>query len=252
MNNEIKKSESPDPEDMLTAITSFNDPSILTDIFKELGWDYSFEIRQWLQMARQNANLAVKAKALIQLRKLLREAAESAGYTANVSQTIPNAQGGQTTFSAKRISGILNPTKQIESTEIKEPQDDRQKPKPDPKTEPDRGSNRQESQDDKGHSENSRHARIQEITGERDTLSQFPIEPDAGRADTSRDVVPGGTKPPDGGETSGQQPGLRRGTSTTTDKTTEDGGKDNPCIQTRPPTCDHDLYPGISTSAERA
>lgn len=222
MNNEIEKSEQPNPDDVLTAITSFNDPSILTSIFKELGWDYSFEIREWLQMARQNGNLAVKAKALIQLRKLLREAAESAGYTANVSQTIPNAQGGQTTFSAKRISGILNPTKQIEST-IKEPQND-----PETRTEPesDRGRNRRESQTPTG----------------ADTREQFPPERDTGRTDTERDAGPGKPEPPDGGEASEQR-------SNATDNPTKEGDG-NPCIETRPPTCDPELYPGISTSAE--
>lgn len=239
MNNEIEKSEQPNPDEVLTAIQSFNDPSIITNMFKELGWSYSIEIRETLTMAKQNANLSIKFKAIKHLRELLREAAESAGYTANVSQTVPNAHGGQTTFSAKRISGILNPTKQIESTEIKESQNDRiQEIKP----EPDRGSNRQESQDDKGHSEDDKFGTIQEgISNGTDTAEQFPPERDTGRADTVRDVVPGGPKSPDGGEIPEQRP-----------RATDDNRGDkyeNPCIQTRPPTCNQDLYPGISTPA---
>ncbi len=103
MDNEIKKPESPSPDDILAAIQSFNDPGIITNIFRELGWSYSLEIRETLIMAKQNANLSIKFKAIKHLRELLREAAEASGYTANVSQTFPNAQGGQTTFQAKRI-----------------------------------------------------------------------------------------------------------------------------------------------------
>ena len=228
MTNEIEKTDQPNPEDVLIALTSFNDPSVLTGIFKELGWNYSFEIKEWLAMARQNANLAVKAKALIQLRKLLHEAAESAGYTANVSKTIPNAQGGQTTFSARRISGILNPAKQIESTVIKEPQNGGQEPETQIK--PDRGSNRKESQipNDNSQSKGT------------DTLDHFPLGESDGRADSGGDALSGGLESTDGGEVPGPLPGAVDNNRT----------NKNPCIETRPPTCNQDLYPGISTPAE--
>ncbi len=245
MSNEIEKTKSPNPEDVLIALTSFNDPSVLTGIFKELGWNYTFEIKEWLAMARQNANLAVKAKALIQLRKLLHEAAETAGYTANVSQTIPNAQGGQTTFSAKRMSGMLNPIKQIESTIIKEPENDR---KPEHQTESDRGCNRKESQrpNDNSPSKGT------------DTLDQFPLEEGDGRANSEGVVTPGGLESRDGGEAPGRQrsdtsnesSNVGGRTASTADETKGNSGKDNPCIETRPPTCNQDLYPGISTPAE--
>ena len=222
MTNEIVKSESPNPDDILAAIQSFNDPAIITNIFKELGWNYSIEIRETLSLAQQNANLSIKFKAIKHLRELLREAAESSGYVARVSQTIPNAQGGQTTFSAKRIAGILNPVKKIESTEIKEPQNDKQEIQ----TESDRGSDRGSSQ-----TRNNKeiHGGIPNGT---DTSEQFPVE--SGRTESGRDGEPDDIKPVDGGETSGPVP----------------GGVDTPCISTRPPTCDQDLFPGISTSAE--
>ena len=230
MDNEIEKTEQPNPDDVLTAITSFNDPSIIVGIFKELGWTYSFEIKEWLSMARQNANLAVKSKALIQLRKLLREAAESSGYIANISSTTPNAHGGSTTFHAKRIAGILNPVKKIESTEIKEIQDDQTK---ETRIEPSRGCDRPQSETE-GEScglagecptnDNS-------STSIRDTGCAFPIG----------DVDSGGTKPEDGGETSGSP-------REQADDSSNPGS--NPCIKTRPPTCDHTLFPGISSAED--
>ena len=229
MTDEIEKSE-PSPDDVLTAITAFNDPAIIINIFKELGWTYSFEIKEWLIMARQNANLSVKAKALIQLRKLLREAAEASGLVANVSQTFPNTQGGHTTFQAKRIAGFLNPVKEIESTEIKESQNDKTK---EPRTKPNRESDRRQSQD----------------TGE-----QFPEDSEGyprPTADPERDVESGGTEPVGGGQTPGPVPGgIPSGDNPSRIGDSPTSGNDNPCIKTRPPTCDQDLFPGISTSAE--
>lgn len=251
MNNEMEKSESPNPDDVLSAITSFNDPAIIVGIFKELGWSYTFEIKEWLMMARQNANLAVKSKALIQLRKLLREAAETSGLIANVSSTIPNPQGGHTTFSAKRIAGVLNPAKQIESTEIEGTQND-QKETDKPKTrikseesESNRGSNRGESQDT------------------RDTFPSSERCPGA-TVEPVRDVELGGTEPPDGGTLFGQR--LKGGATPDSTGCSEQlrgqpkdilestsspiSKEDNPCIKTQPPTGDRGLFPGISTPAE--
>ena len=244
----IEKSNQPSPEEILATIQSFNDPAIITNIFRELGWNYSLEIRETLMMVKQNANLSIKFKALKHLRELLREAAEASGYIANVSKTIPNAQGGQTTFSAKRIAGILNPVKKIESTEIKEPKNDKQEIQ----TESNRGSDRGSSQDNEGHSKDSGQPRNQEVStgnpdgvsGEINTLQQFPVE--SGRTKSGRDGESDSVKPVDGGETTGPVPrgaeksSLCNGTIT----------KDDPCISTRPPTCDQDLFPGISTSAE--
>ena len=232
MNNEIEKPEQPSPDDVLDAITSFNDPSIIIGIFKELGWSYTFEIKEWLVMAKQNANLSVKSKALIQLRKLLREAAEAAGYIANVSSTTPNPQGGQTTFSAKRIAGILNPVKKIESTEIKETQND----KKEIRTEPNRGSDRGQSQNE---------GRTQAGRKSIESDSPEPIR-DTGCAFPAGDVESGGTEPADGGEAPGRPDrGTRNIRSGDSDET-----PDNPCIKTRPPTCDQDLFPGISSAED--
>lgn len=231
MNNKIEKIN---PDDVLTAITSFNDPSIITNIFKELNWTYSFEIREWLAMARQNANLAVKSKALIQLRKLLREAAEASGLVANVSQTFPNAQGGHTTFHAKRIANILNPPKQIEST-IKEPENGKTK---ETRTEPNRGSDRGQSETQNGSGEN---------TPDPGKGSGGDSILDTGRAFPLGDADFGGTEPPDGGETSRPR---RNQISTGTDGENSDSEESNPCIKTRPPICNRKLYPGISSAED--
>lgn len=229
MDNEIEKSE-PSPDDVLTSIQSFNDPSIIINIFKELGWSYSLEIKETLMLAKQNANLSIKFKAVKHLRELLREAAETAGYVANVSTTAPNAHGGHTTFSAKRISGILNPTKQIDST-IKESENDR---KEEIKTQCNRGSNREQSQD-KGRPQ-----------GDGENAGNRPAETDTdtGRANSERAVDSGGTKPPDGGEASG----ICGEVFNSRGETTSDSS--NPCIKTRPPTCDQELFPGVSSAGD--
>ena len=242
MPDEIDKSEQPSPDDVLAAIQSFNDPSIITNIFRELGWSYSLEIKETLIMAKQNANLSIKFKAIKHLRELLREAAETSGYVANVSRTVPNAQGGQTTFSAKRIAGILNPVKKIESTEIKEPQND----KKEIRTEPDRGSNRGESQRinekaDRGDNQSRRDDQSDSSEPVRDTRCAFP----------AGDVDSGGIEPADGGETSRPVPGNSAGGA---GNSRVDSGSEsangNPCIKTRPPTCDQDLFPGISSAED--
>ena len=248
MNNEIEKPEQPNPDDVLAAITSFNDVSIITNIFKELGWSYSLEIRETIIMAKQNSNLSIKFKALKHLRELLREAAEASGYTANVSTTIPNAQGGQTTFSAKRISGILNPVKKIESTEIKEPENDK---KEETRTQPNRGSDRGQNKAEGTRPENEISTRHSDIRPD----SSKPIR-DTRRAFPAGDVESGGTEPPDGGETPRPVPGDRDPSQGGNNDSVEnsdsgiDSGNTSPCITTRPPTCDQDLFPGISSAED--
>jgi len=241
MSNELEKSEQPNPDEVLAAIQSFNDPSIIINLFNQLGWRYSVEIKETVALAQQNANMSIKFKAIKYLRELLREAAETAGYTARVSQTIPDAQGGTTTFSAKRISGILNPVKKIESTEIKETQND----KKEIRTEPDRGSNRGQSQTQ---SENT-------SVDSDGTTSQGGT--DTGRAFPIGDVESGGTEPPDGGETSRQSGGgFSNGDDNSADsnrkkrKRINNKVSSNPCIKSRPPTCNRDLFPGISSAED--
>ena len=232
MNNEIEKPEQPSHDDVLAAIQSFNDPSIIVNLFGELGWNYSVEIKETLVLAKQNANLSIKFKAIKHLRELLREAAETSGYIANVSTTAPNAHGGHTTFHAKRIAGILNPAKKIESTEIKETQDDESK---ETRTEPDRGSDRGQSQIKESVDEQHL-ARANSPESIRDSRCAFPIG----------DAESGGTEPKDGGETP-ERPRIR--SSGDNDCNTSDSDSpDNPCIKTRPPTCDRDLFRGISSA----
>jgi len=247
MTDEIEKTEQPSPDDVLAAIQSFNDPSIITNIFHELGWSYSLEIRETLIMAKQNANLSIKFKAIKHLRELLREAAESSGLVANVSQTFPNDQGGHTTFHAKRIAGILNPVKKIESTEIKEPENDKTKKglqsiespsgcdgMGQTRTKPNRESNRRQSQD---------------------TQEQFPSNSTGcprPTVESERDVISGGTEPVGGGQTPRPIPGGRTPSGDAPPRVGDNstGDNDNPCIKTRPPTCDQDLFPGISSAGD--
>lgn len=298
MNDEIEKSEQPNPNDVLAAITSFNDPNIIMNMFEELGWSYSLEIKETLALAKQNDNLSIKFKAIKYLRELLREAAETAGYVANVSQTIPNAQGGTTTFSGKQMAGMLNPVKQIKSI-IKEPQNDTGQQETTEKL--NRASNRQESQTENGSRENSPSpGRGSETDSIQDTSEQFPLERGSGRADASGDVVSGGLESRDGGSASERQRSGPAESSTSTENNPciqtrpDDGGlppdnnhipgnkdsdvgsenprpvleggrqdinsggdaisesekDENPCIQTRPPTCDQKLFPGISISTD--
>ncbi len=256
MPDEIEKSE-PSPDDVLAAIQSFNDPSIIINIFKEIGWNYSIEIRETLIMAKQNANLSIKFKAIKHLRELLREAAETSGYTANVSQTFPNAQGGQTTFHAKRISNMLNPTKQIEST-IKDPKDDKRLQDiesqsgcvKENRTESNRGSDRGQSQAEKSRPENEARTQHSDIRPESDPCPGT----DTGRAFPAGDGDSGGTESPDRGETSRPIPrgaeanGEGMLTTNDTSDNTAGEGNTNPCIKTKPPTCDRKLFPGISSA----
>lgn len=267
MTEEIQKSEQPNPEEITAAVLSFNDPAIITNLFKQLGWSYSLEIQETVALAKQNANLSIKFKAIKHLRELLREAAETAGLVANVSRTTPNAQGGYTTFSAKRIAGILNPVKQIESTEIKEPQNERIEETP--RTEPDRGCDRQEGQGTDTGAPISRQPENSSQGCEegndksggcgKDTREVFPVEDvgagQAGTPEPADSTGLGSPEPGDGGTPPEQRPNLRAESSDNkigTGPERENPGKcgGNPCVKTRPPTCDRDLYPGISTSAE--
>lgn len=116
----------PDPEDVAAALASFNDISIITSVMGQLGYTLTYEIEETVRMAQQNSNLSIKFKALKHLRELLKEAAEMSGLTAKVSQTTPGPNGSHTTFQAKQMALTLNPTRQIESREIKNDKEQQQ------------------------------------------------------------------------------------------------------------------------------
>jgi len=251
----IEKKEQLNPDEVLAAITSFNDVSIITNIFRELGWTYSIEIRETLTLAKQNANLSIKFKAIRHLRELLREAAETSGYVATVSSTTPNAAGGHTTFSAKRIAGILNPVKQIESTEIKEVQNGKEKEQGqelEQSSDSDRECDRGQSQTENlGESINEQ----PRPDSRREIQKRIPDRPDSSESirDTRRafpigDADSGDAEPPDGSKTTGQVAGGTAGLRPDNKESDNTGG--NPCIKTRPPTCDRDLFPGISSAED--
>ncbi len=189
-----------------------------------------------MSLAKQNANLSIKFKAIKHLRELLREAAETSGLIANVSRTVPNSGGGHTTMSGKRIAGMLSPVKKIESTVIKESQNDQTE-----EPESNRGSSG--------------------LQDENDTAEVFPQEDQSTNpSGSSRPLDSAGLGSPEPAD-GGTPPDVRRGTlPTSPDEQTKSSkeshqGRDvadktNPCVKTRPPTCVRDLFPGISTSAE--
>lgn len=138
--NPISKEMSPD--EITDVILSFNDPSLIANVFRHLGWSPSLELTETVKLAKQDNNLNVKLRAIKHLRELMKEAAESSGLIANVSQTRPLPGGGSTTFHAKRIVEAMNPTKKIESTQIGESENVEKR-----KEEPNRTGDRQESRD---------------------------------------------------------------------------------------------------------
>lgn len=240
MTDDIQKQSEHD--EILEALMSFNDPGIIVTLFRQLGWSYTLEIQETIKLAKQNANLSIKFKAIKHLRELLREAAETSGYVADVSSTSPNPQGGQTTFHAKRMAGFLSPAKQIKSVEIKEPEDDQTKGN---QTIENRGRDRQES------------------FGGTDTNSVFPSDADrpgetcnhqSDNGEQGEDSAEsGGTEPADGGThpecglPGGDTGGIQESSVNPEGTSTSEG--DNPCVKTRLPTCNHDLYPGISAGS---
>ena len=108
------------PDEITDVVLSFNDPALIANVFRHMGWSPSLEITETIKLAKQDNDLGVKLRAIKHLRELLRESAEAAGLIANVSQTKPLPGGGNQTFQAKRIIAAMNPTKQIESNQIGE------------------------------------------------------------------------------------------------------------------------------------
>ena len=122
--NEIKEAT---PEDVMGAILSFSDPNILAHILKQVGWTFSDEIKETVEMAKQCENLSVKLSAVKHLRELLKEAAETSGMVANVSRTIPGKDGEITVIHAKQMASALAPaSKQIESKVIEEKENEQE------------------------------------------------------------------------------------------------------------------------------
>jgi hypothetical protein len=259
MAEEIQQSE---PDEILQALVSFNDPGIIVSLFRQLGWSYTVEIQETIKLAKQNANLSIKFKAIKHLRELLKDAAETSGYIADVSSTSPNPHGGTTTFHAKRMAGFLSPAKKIESKEIKEPENDRSQ-----RTETEhRGIDRRESLS--GEIQTG----IRDGACGTDTNDVFPLDPDrageTGDPETSGSEQaqspggPGGTPAADGGPppecgNSGGGPGSLPDSPISGPETSSEGtgyrpaDGENPCIKTRPPTCDRQLYPGVSQGEDR-
>jgi len=169
--NPLSKEMSPD--EITNVLLSFNDPSLIANVFKHMGWSPTLEITETLKMAKQDNNLNVKLRAIKHLRELMKEAGEASGLIANMSQSRPLPGGGSQTFHAKRIMAAMNPTKKIESTQIGEAENVEEK------AEPNRTSNRPESQG------------IDSAEGNDNPLG--------GCADAEGDGGPGDSQPEDGG-----------------------------------------------------
>lgn len=233
------------PEEVTSAILSYSDPNLVTGLFEQLGWSPSAEIIETLYIARQNVNLAAKLSAIKYLRQLVRESAEAAGLIGTVSKTVHGRDGSHTTFSARNMATALNPKrKQIKIKEIKNVEQ---------RTEEtvDGGSS---GKKDGREGDNSPPTNNTKETG--NTPSGGP---DRGR---DRGAGVGGSENGDHNVESGNSAGgaipidkifETRGDHSDADgegneyeQPPREGATDNPCVEHRPPTCDRELYPGVS------
>jgi hypothetical protein len=107
-------------EDITSAILSFNDINLVVATFESLEWNLTTEIVETLKIVKQDKQLAPKLNAIKHLRLLLKEAAEAAGMMGNVTQTVPGEGGGHTTFSAHNVLNVLNPKKKQISSIVQE------------------------------------------------------------------------------------------------------------------------------------
>ena len=57
------KSNQPEVDEVLAAITSFNDANVVMAVFQQLGWNCTEEIKETLSVARQNTNLGVSKQS---------------------------------------------------------------------------------------------------------------------------------------------------------------------------------------------
>ena len=204
--------EQPSVDEVTSIVLSYNDPQLISVVLDTIGWSCTTEIIETISIAKQNKNLAAKLAAIKYLRKLLQDAAESAGMLGSVSRTVSGMDGSQTTFHAKRVALALNPERKKITSIQKEIVD--------------------------GHTKQT----------------------------TDGDVGSVGSK---GGGIAGAESGRVSGTSTCggKDRTDDDesgrtadpliyeappkeGDTDDPCIQHRLPTCDPNLYPGVSSSGK--
>lgn len=211
MENEIIQGT---PDQISSLILSYGDINLVSAAFESLGWSYSHEITETLYIAKQNKNLAAKLSAIKHLHDLVREAAEASGYLAKVSKTTTAEDGSSTTFSARRIAGALNPTNNKLQKEIVNVQTQRDT------TPIVRGS----------------------LTGETGGADGVSSPGGDGRSGSD-----------DGGGSAGASLGGGEGGDDAGDDLPGDTGDPNeqsggPCIDHRPPTCRHALYPGVSSA----
>ena len=202
--------EQPSVDEVTSIVLSYNDPQLISVVLDTIGWSCTTEIIETISIAKQNKNLAAKLAAIKYLRKLLQDAAESAGMLGSVSRTVSGTDGSQTTFHAKRVALALNPErKKITSIqkEITDGQTER-------KTDGDVGS----------------------VGGKGGGIAGT----ESGRVGgTSTCGSEGGTDDDESGRT--PDPLIYEAPP-------KEGDTDDPCIQHRLPTCDPALYPGVSSA----
>lgn len=254
------------PDDVADVILSYNDPNLIANVFRQMGWTPTLEIIETLKVVRQDMNPGAKLRAIKYLRELLREAAEAAGLIANVSQSRPLPGGGHTTFSAKRIVSAMNPGKQIESTQIEEPKDGEKR-----EEKPNRNSTGEESRDPSAGEIDNR--RIAEGGSGCEEINSDGKYKSPGGEGIPTEHVPNGhpTSPPEAGvgQPGSSEPahrGVAPGQAEESDtndafppsgeteipEQLREGETGNPCVQTRKPDCDRTLFPGISGSSSGA
>lgn len=248
------------PEEVTSAILSYSDPGLVTSLFNQLGWCPSAEIVETLYIARQNVNLAAKLSAIKYLRQLVRESAEAAGLIGTVSKTIHGKDGSHTTFSARNMATVLNPErKSVIAKEITNVEQ---------RTE---GQNNNSGSLGKSDNIGQRSEREGTVgtkeTGQGADTGDTGNKP-CGGTDRGRDRGAGVGGSPVGDqdiESGNSAEGSNTGSIPTSEifgapgddsGATEDrdeykqppreGATDNPCVEHRPPTCNQDLYPGVS------
>jgi len=202
--------EQPSVDEVTSIVLSYNDPQLISVVLDTIGWSCTTEIIETISIAKQNKNLAAKLAAIKYLRKLLQDAAESAGMLGSVSRTVSGTDGSQTTFHAKRVALALNPErKKITSIqkEIIDGQTER-------KTDGDVGS----------------------VGGK-----------GGGIAGTESGRV-GGTSTCGGKVGTDDDKSGRTADPLIYEAPPKEGDTDDPCIQHRLPTCDPALYPGVSSA----
>lgn len=234
--------EQVNPDEVTDLILSYNDPNLVSNLLDVFGWSVKTEILETLKIAKQDLNMSAKLKAIQYLRTIIRETAEASGMLRTVSQQVKGDDGSISTFSAKNVMTRLNPSrKRIPNQE-----------KPNVQEEKERQTER--SAEDNGGSPGAESAggsipepaAVERGDDTGDSKHRGGDEAErsvSGREhDTSGYGIPIDTQ----GGCTGDAPRRDDGAGDVPGHIQDEGSGGHPCVQQQPPTCDRNLYPGIS------